>query len=173
MFIIRFSGEPPSYIFWYYQDDTLSYDSSRGGVSIITEKGTDITTSWLLIQSAQPSDSGEYRCKPSNANMASIRVHVVNGKVFFFFNHICMYYKNKKMHAFFSNVKAHICKGKNIFRHLRMEIFFFFFYSTERSFFFVYDFTLRVFYVCKRNFILMKYFFIFLFLIKLYIKPCV
>ncbi|KAF7991090.1 hypothetical protein HCN44_002652 [Aphidius gifuensis] len=77
---IQFSSEPPSYIFWYYQDDTLSYDSSRGGISVITEKGTDVTTSWLLIQSAQPSDSGEYSCKPSNANTASIRVHVVNGE---------------------------------------------------------------------------------------------
>ncbi|XP_043288301.1 kin of IRRE-like protein 2 [Venturia canescens] len=77
---IRFSSEPPAYIFWYYDDNVLSYDSPRGGVSVITEKGTDVTTSWLLIQSAQASDSGEYSCKPSNANTASIRVHVVNGE---------------------------------------------------------------------------------------------
>lgn len=77
---IRFSSEPPAFIFWYYADNVLSYDSPRGGVSVITEKGTDVTTSWLLIQSAQPSDSGEYSCKPSNANIASIRVHVVNGE---------------------------------------------------------------------------------------------
>jgi hypothetical protein len=30
-----------------------------GGVSVITEKG-DITTSYLLIQRARPSDSGKY-----------------------------------------------------------------------------------------------------------------
>ncbi|XP_053594152.1 zwei Ig domain protein zig-8-like [Microplitis mediator] len=77
---IRFSSEPPAYIFWYYDGNVLSYDSPRGGVSVITEKGTDVTTSWLLIQTAQPSDSGEYSCKPSNANTASIRVHVVNGE---------------------------------------------------------------------------------------------
>ncbi|CAG5098071.1 Protein of unknown function [Cotesia congregata] len=77
---IQFSSEPPAYIFWYYDGNVLSYDSPRGGVSVITEKGTDVTTSWLLIQTAQPSDSGEYSCKPSNANTASIRVHVVNGE---------------------------------------------------------------------------------------------
>ncbi|XP_024885150.1 zwei Ig domain protein zig-8 isoform X3 [Temnothorax americanus] len=77
---IRFSSEPPAFIFWYYNEKVLSYDSPRGGVSVITEKGGDVTTSWLLIQTAQPSDSGEYSCKPSNANTASIRVHVLNGE---------------------------------------------------------------------------------------------
>ncbi|KMQ98056.1 carcinoembryonic antigen-related cell adhesion molecule 1 [Lasius niger] len=77
---IHFSSEPPAYIFWYYNENVLSYDSPRGGVSVITEKGGDVTTSWLLIQTAQPSDSGEYSCKPSNANTASIRVHVLNGE---------------------------------------------------------------------------------------------
>ncbi|KAF3422329.1 hypothetical protein E2986_10876 [Frieseomelitta varia] len=75
---IHFSSEPPAYIFWYYNENVLSYDSPRGGVSVITEKGGDVTTSWLLIQTAQPSDSGEYSCKPSNANTASIKVHVLN-----------------------------------------------------------------------------------------------
>ncbi|XP_006607692.1 cell adhesion molecule 2-like isoform X1 [Apis dorsata] len=77
---IHFSSEPPAYIFWYYNEHVLSYDSPRGGVSVITEKGGDVTTSWLLIQTAQPSDSGEYSCKPSNANTASIKVHVLNGE---------------------------------------------------------------------------------------------
>ncbi|KAF2883870.1 hypothetical protein ILUMI_22300, partial [Ignelater luminosus] len=76
---IRFSPEPPAYIFWYHQDDVISYDSSRGGVSVITEKG-DITTSFLLIQHADISDSGKYSCSPSNADVASVRVHVLNGK---------------------------------------------------------------------------------------------
>ncbi|KAJ8667009.1 hypothetical protein QAD02_008671, partial [Eretmocerus hayati] len=75
---IHFSSEPPAFIFWYYNDAVMSYDSPRGGVSVITEKGGDVTTSWLLIQAAQPSDSGEYKCSPSNANMSSIKVHVLN-----------------------------------------------------------------------------------------------
>ncbi|CAH1158386.1 unnamed protein product [Phyllotreta striolata] len=76
---IRFSPEPPAYIFWYHHDDVISYDSSRGGVSVITEKG-DVTTSFLLIQHADISDSGKYSCSPSNADVASVRVHVLNGE---------------------------------------------------------------------------------------------
>ncbi|XP_045481682.1 hemicentin-1-like isoform X3 [Harmonia axyridis] len=76
---IRFSPEPPAYIFWYHHDDVISYDSTRGGVSVITEKG-DVTTSFLLIQHADISDSGKYSCSPSNADVASVRVHVLNGE---------------------------------------------------------------------------------------------
>ncbi|GLH02288.1 Muscle M-line assembly protein unc-89 [Gryllus bimaculatus] len=57
----------------------ISYDSPRGGVSVITEKG-DTTTSFLLIQKAKPSDSGRYQCNPSNAQSKSITVHVLNGE---------------------------------------------------------------------------------------------
>lgn len=57
----------------------ISYDSTRGGVSVITEKG-DVTTSFLLIQHADISDSGKYSCSPSNADVASVRVHVLNGE---------------------------------------------------------------------------------------------
>jgi len=58
----------------------ISYDSQRGGVSVITEKG-DITTSYLLIQNADLADSGRYSCSPSNADVASVRVHVLNGNL--------------------------------------------------------------------------------------------
>lgn len=61
----------------------ISYDSQRGGVSVITEKG-DITTSYLLIQNADLADSGRYSCSPSNADVASVRVHVLNGNLDFF-----------------------------------------------------------------------------------------
>lgn len=46
---------------------------------MITEKG-DITTSYLLIQNADLADSGRYSCSPSNADVASVRVHVLNGE---------------------------------------------------------------------------------------------
>jgi hypothetical protein len=48
-------------------------------VSVITEKG-DVTTSYLLIQNAEVTDSGKYSCSPSNADVASVKVHVLNGK---------------------------------------------------------------------------------------------
>lgn len=46
---------------------------------MITDKGEG-TTSYLLIQDAELTDSGKYSCAPSNADMASVRVHVLNGK---------------------------------------------------------------------------------------------
>lgn len=57
----------------------INYDSPRGGVSVITEKG-DITVSYLLVQRARDSDSGKYTCSPSNANPKAVIVHVLNGK---------------------------------------------------------------------------------------------
>ncbi|KAG7311089.1 hypothetical protein JYU34_003953 [Plutella xylostella] len=78
--LIQFSPEPPAYIFWYHEDEqVISYDSARGGVSVVTEKGA-ATTSYLLVQDAAPSDSGRYSCSPSNAEVASVRVHVLNGE---------------------------------------------------------------------------------------------
>lgn len=56
----------------------INYDS-RGGISIETRKG-ETTTSHLLIQNADETNSGKYSCSPSNAIVASIRVHVLNGK---------------------------------------------------------------------------------------------
>ncbi|EDX09940.1 GD14231 [Drosophila simulans] len=76
---VKFSPEPPAYIFWYHHEEVINYDSSRGGVSVITEKG-DVTTSFLLIQNADLADSGKYSCAPSNADVASVRVHVLNGR---------------------------------------------------------------------------------------------
>lgn len=39
----------------YFQ--TINFDSPRGGISLVTEKGV-LTTSRLLVQKAIPSDSG-------------------------------------------------------------------------------------------------------------------
>jgi len=57
----------------------INFDSPRGGISLVTEKGP-VTTSRLLIQKAIPADTGLYTCDPSNANPASVRVHILNGK---------------------------------------------------------------------------------------------
>ncbi|KAH8264010.1 hypothetical protein KR038_000475 [Drosophila bunnanda] len=82
--VILNSPEPPAYIFWNHNNafpshpQIINYDSPRGGVSVVTNKG-DTTTSFLLIKSARPSDSGHYQCNPSNAKPKSVTVHVLNG----------------------------------------------------------------------------------------------
>ena len=57
----------------------ISYDSTRGGVSVVTIRGV-VTASYLLIQRARPSDSGRYSCQPSGASQQSLRVHVLQGQ---------------------------------------------------------------------------------------------
>ncbi|XP_034114702.1 uncharacterized protein LOC117574830 isoform X2 [Drosophila albomicans] len=77
--VILNSPEPPAYIFWNHNNAIINYDSPRGGVSVVTNKG-ETTTSFLLIKSARPSDSGHYQCNPSNAKPKSVTVHVLNGE---------------------------------------------------------------------------------------------
>ncbi|CAH2063665.1 unnamed protein product, partial [Iphiclides podalirius] len=77
--VVLYSPEPPAYIFWNHNNAIISYDSPRGGVSVVTERG-ETTTSFLLIQQAKPSDSGTYQCNPSNAQVKSVMVHVLNGE---------------------------------------------------------------------------------------------
>ena len=83
-----------------YETQAISYDSPRGGVSQITEKG-ETTASFLLIQvrgliteswdsqsgkfslnpdqRARVSDSGAYLCQPSVGGPAGAMVHVIRG----------------------------------------------------------------------------------------------
>lgn len=62
----------------------INYDTLRGGISVDTRKG-DVTTSHLLIQNADETNTGKYSCSPSNAIVANIRVHVLNGELCFAF----------------------------------------------------------------------------------------
>ena len=57
----------------------ISYDSARGGVSVITEKGDVVTSSHLVVQKARPSDSGNYSCSPSIGQRVAVNVHVLRG----------------------------------------------------------------------------------------------
>jgi len=77
--VIRLSPEPPSSIRWQHNNQMIGYDSNRGGVSVVTEKGIESSSS-LLIQNARPSDSGKYVCRPENAESATVKVHVLNGE---------------------------------------------------------------------------------------------
>ncbi|GFY69128.1 ig-like domain-containing protein [Trichonephila inaurata madagascariensis] len=77
--IISKSPEPPVFVFWYHNDRMINYDSSGGDISV-HKAGQDTAISRLFIKNAQPSDSGNYTCCPSNADASSISVHVLNGK---------------------------------------------------------------------------------------------
>ncbi|XP_041566809.1 hemicentin-1 isoform X8 [Drosophila elegans] len=76
--VIKHLPDPPTSVHWTHNNQEINYDSPRGGVSVITEKG-DITTSYLLIQRARIADSGKYSCLPSNANPMSVNVHILKG----------------------------------------------------------------------------------------------
>lgn len=68
----------PDYVFWFHNGKVINYDAQRG-ISVVTEK-LPKTLSRLLITNAQPQDSGNYSCVPSNADRADITVHVLDGE---------------------------------------------------------------------------------------------
>ncbi|GBP53349.1 hypothetical protein EVAR_41185_1 [Eumeta japonica] len=77
-------GRAPADVFKLFEfsalcNQEINYDSPRGGVSVITEKG-ETTTSHLLVQRAKTPDSGRYTCAPANANPRSVHVHVLSGE---------------------------------------------------------------------------------------------
>ncbi|KAI8033743.1 hypothetical protein M5D96_013500 [Drosophila gunungcola] len=75
--IVKFAPEPPPTVVWSHNREIINFDSPRGGISLVTEKGV-LTTSRLLVQKAITQDSGLYTCTPSNANPSSVRVHIVD-----------------------------------------------------------------------------------------------
>ncbi|KAI5696155.1 hypothetical protein M8J75_008883 [Diaphorina citri] len=77
--VVENTPEPPPLINWSHDKQIINFDSPRGGISLVTEKGTT-TTSKLLIQKAVPKDSGIYACEPTNMTASSVRVHILDGE---------------------------------------------------------------------------------------------
>ncbi|KAK2581491.1 hypothetical protein KPH14_005156 [Odynerus spinipes] len=77
---VNVQSTPPSSVSWHHGGSVVDFDSPRGGISLETEKTESGTTSRLLVTQARLSDSGNYTCIPSNANPASVMVHVLNGE---------------------------------------------------------------------------------------------
>ena len=71
----------------------IGFDSPRGGVSVVIEKGIDKTNSHLLIQRATSKDSGTYRCSPTNTVQAEIKIHVLKGLYSFYYIDKSSFYK--------------------------------------------------------------------------------
>ncbi|XP_069176019.1 neural cell adhesion molecule 2-like [Procambarus clarkii] len=78
--VVPDSPEPPENVFWYHRDKMVSFDGSRRGVTITTDKGL-VTTSILVIPDVTAHDSGIYICAPQGMKEASVRVSVLNGEV--------------------------------------------------------------------------------------------
>ncbi|UYV75686.1 hypothetical protein LAZ67_13001000 [Cordylochernes scorpioides] len=83
--VITQCPEPPRFVFWYHDDRMINYDTQRGIISVHKGVG-DTAYSRLYIADVQPSDSGNYTCCPSNAEPASITVHVLNGELHYYHN---------------------------------------------------------------------------------------
>uniref|UniRef100_A0A1B6CUT9 Ig-like domain-containing protein n=1 Tax=Clastoptera arizonana TaxID=38151 RepID=A0A1B6CUT9_9HEMI len=77
---VNVHSTPPGSVLWYQGSSVVDFDSPRGGISLETEKTESGTTSKLLVTKAVLSDTGNYTCVPSNANPASVYVHVLNGE---------------------------------------------------------------------------------------------
>ncbi|KAK8392396.1 hypothetical protein O3P69_014632 [Scylla paramamosain] len=71
------SPEPPQQILWYRGTTLVNY-SSRGGISVVTDKLTG--TSRLVLTRTTSADSGNYTCVPANAEPASVSVYILNGE---------------------------------------------------------------------------------------------
>ncbi|XP_076063782.1 protein amalgam-like [Oratosquilla oratoria] len=69
--------DPPQYIYWSMGSIIINY-SSRGGISIVTDKKS--RTSRLVVTRATIADSGNYTCAPANAEPATVSVYILNGE---------------------------------------------------------------------------------------------
>ncbi|XP_072946402.1 uncharacterized protein [Epargyreus clarus] len=72
--VVKRSTEPPSYVFWYFENRMINYDLN--GVSVHNGR----QTSELMIGKAEPRHAGNYTCVPANARAASVTVHVVQSE---------------------------------------------------------------------------------------------
>lgn len=76
--IVENSPIPPEFVFWYHNDLLLNFNPNRPGVLVETEHDSR-THSQLKIANAQETDTGNYTCRASNGQPASIYVQVWAG----------------------------------------------------------------------------------------------
>jgi len=75
---VKHVPKPPEKISWMHNDEEVSYQGPRPGVSLITDKG-EVTSTSIILAGARFEDSGLYSCVPDNAPRATIQLHVIQG----------------------------------------------------------------------------------------------
>jgi len=76
--VVKKFKEKPHYLIWYHKNETIDYTSPRGGISVVnSENNGQEISSTLLIYQIGDSDSGKYSCRPSDTNIATTTVYVI------------------------------------------------------------------------------------------------
>ncbi|CAL4131392.1 unnamed protein product, partial [Meganyctiphanes norvegica] len=68
---------PPEYISWYHGNKVARFEEPDMREKTVLLPNVSYST--LILDKAKVHNSGTYTCSPSNANEASIRVHVLSG----------------------------------------------------------------------------------------------
>ena len=66
------------HVFFPYLVQPIDYTSTRGGVSVLTNKA-ETTVSSLIIQKAAVEDGGVYSCQAGQIEPMSVKIHVLTG----------------------------------------------------------------------------------------------
>uniref|UniRef100_A0A2P2I4K1 Kin of IRRE-like protein 3 n=1 Tax=Hirondellea gigas TaxID=1518452 RepID=A0A2P2I4K1_9CRUS len=75
--IVKHSPVPPDFVLWYHREQLVNYGRRGKSVDVVTAHSGSTTRSSLLVSNTTQQDSGEYTCKPGNADPATVNVHVL------------------------------------------------------------------------------------------------
>ncbi|KAG1659427.1 Zwei Ig domain protein zig-8 [Nymphon striatum] len=73
--IVKTGKRPPDYILWYHDGEVIKHDYTSN-IHDLVDVAT--TTSHYIIETAAPSDAGQYTCAPSKAANTSTNLYIVN-----------------------------------------------------------------------------------------------
>ena len=71
--------EPPAGVDWY-KDGRLLLSDAQSGLVITRKTDASVLVSVLAVRHSKMTDAGEYSCRASDYDVASIVVHVFNGQ---------------------------------------------------------------------------------------------